>query len=58
MIGLSLSLLHMHTHFYILFMMCNSSNQIIKFHLLEEKLEMDFICYDLYVSGLLCNQHF
>ena len=33
-------------NFYILFMMCNSSNQIIKFRLLEEKLEMDFICYD------------
>ena len=58
MIGLSFSLLHMHTHFYILFMMCNSSNQMIKFRQLEEKLEMGFICYDLYVYGFLCNQKF
>ena len=55
--SLSLSLSLLHTHFYILFKMYNSSNQIIEFCLLEEKLEMGFICYDLYVSGFLCNQH-
>ena len=57
-LSLPLSLSLLHTHFYILFKMCNSSNEIIEFCLLEEKLEMGFICYDLYVSGFLCNQHF
>ena len=60
MIGLSLTYTHMHTHFYMLFVMFNSSNQIIEFRLLGEKLEsleVGFIYYNLYVSGFLCNQH-